>query len=197
MARKIDPSEKIIKATLKLAAVTPWREISMADIAEAAKVKPDLLAEKFSSKLAILDAFNKQIDGFVAKGFVNTAPEETIRDQLFDILMARFDALLPHKKAIKSILRETVPYDPIATASGLGCLIRSMRRVLELAGLSSLSPIGCLKTKALLAIYLNSFKTWLVDESADMAKTMVSLDNGLAKAERLANFIPSPPGQAA
>ncbi|MBT3992237.1 MAG: hypothetical protein HON14_04885 [Rhodospirillaceae bacterium] len=192
MARKSDPSKKVIAATLKLAAATPWREITLADIAEAAKLKPEELKKQFSSKLAILDAFNDQIDAQVAKEFTNAGTEESIRDQLFDILMARFDALQPHKSAIKSILRETVPYDPIASAHGLRVLLRCMHRTLDLVGTRSLSPIGCVKTKILTVIYLRSFKSWLDDDSTDMAKTMATLDDGLAKAESLARLIPAP-----
>ncbi len=162
----------------------------MDDIAEAAKIKPTLLAEKFSSKQAILDSFNHQIDKKIAVVFANATHEETIRDQLFDILMARFDSLLPHKQAIKSILQETVPFDPIASVCGMQAVMRSMGSTLELAGIGASSPAGCLKTNALMAIYLRSFKIWLEDDSADMAKTMACLDGDLAKAESLANMIP-------
>lgn len=190
MVRKTDPSKKIISATLKLAAVTPWREISMADIAEAAKLEPALLAETFASKLAILDAFSRQIDDTVTAGFLNPSKEETIRDQLFDILMARFDALLPHKKAIKAILREIIPYDPVASAHAMRVLLGSMSRTLGLVGIRAASPLGCLKTQALTVLYLRSFKTWLEDDSTDMAQTMASIDDGLAKAESLVNIMP-------
>ena len=190
MARKADPTKKIITATLKLAAAKPWREISMEDIAEAAKIKLDDLNKTFSSKLAILNAFNRQIDDQTAKSFGEVSPDETTRDQLFEIMMSRFDALQPHKKAIKSILRETVPYDPIASICGLRTVMRSMGSALDLTGIRVRTPIGCLKAKALAAIYLRAFKTWLGDDSADMAKTMALIDDGLAKAENLAKIVP-------
>ncbi len=193
MARKSDPSDKIIAATLDLAAEKPWQEISMAEIADAAKIKLPKLKQIFSSKLAILDGFSHQIDDKIASGFPPSFPggatDETIRDQLFDILMARFDELLPHKKAIKSILRETVPFNPAASISGLNTLLRSMQAALQLAGVKTKPPLGCLMTKALMVIYFRSFKTWLEDDSADMAKTMASLDDGLAKAEYLAKMV--------
>ncbi len=194
MARKAKPKkaspEKIITATLKLATTHPWPEITMTDIAEAAKLTPEELKQHFSSKLAILDGFNRQIDDQVAAGFGEASEDETVRDQLFDILMSRFDTLQPQKKAIKSILRETVPFDPKASLCGLGAVMRSMGSALNLLGIKSKTPLGCVKTKALAAVYLRSFKTWLEDDSADMAKTMAILDDGLAKIENLAQIFP-------
>ena len=190
MARKTDPSAKIITATLELAEIMPWREVSMVNIAEAAKIRPDRLTELFSNKVSILDAFNCQLDEKTIVEFASNKDEDTTRDQLFDILMARFDTLMPHKKAIKAILKETIPNDPIACAHGVRALLRSMRSILELVGIRTISPIGCLKTKSLSALYLRSFKIWLDDESPDLAKTMASLDDSLAKAETYANFLP-------
>ena len=190
MAGKTNPSAKIITATLKLAAVMPWREISLENIAEEAKIKPERLTDLFPNKVSILVAFNSQLDEQAISEFANNKDEGTIRDQLFDILMARFDALTPHKGAIKAILKETIPYDPIASVHGVRALLWSMRSVLGLVGIRSVSPIGCLKTKALSALYLRSFKIWLEDDSPDLAKTMASLDDGLAKAEKYANLIP-------
>jgi AcrR family transcriptional regulator len=191
MARKTNPSAKIVTATLKLAAITPWREVSLENIAEAAKIKPDRLTELFPNKVSILDAYNCQLDEKTIMEFASNKDEGTTRDQLFDILMARFDSLTPHKKAIKAILKETIPNDPIACAHGVRALLRSMRSILELVGIRSTSPIGCLKTKSLSAVYLRSFKIWLDDDSSDLAKTMASLDDGLAKAETYANLIPN------
>ena len=193
MARKTKPKktspEKIIAATLKLATNQPWPEITMADIAEAAKLKPAELMQHFTSKLAILDGFNRQIDDQVAGVFGDASEDETVRDRLFDILMSRFDALQPQKKAIKAILRETVPFDPKASLCGLGAIMRSMALALNLLGIKSKTPLGCIKTKALAAVYVRSFKVWLEDDSADMAKTMAILDDGLAKIENLAQII--------
>jgi ubiquinone biosynthesis protein COQ9 len=191
MAHKTDFSARIITVTLKLAAATPWHEISLKNIAEAAKIEPDRLTELFPNKVFILDALNRQLDEKTIAEFTCNMDEGTIRDQLFDILMARFDALAPHKKAINAILKETIPNDPIACAHGARSLLRSMRSILELIGIRTISPIGCLKTKSLSAIYLRSFKIWLDDDSPDLAKTMASLDDGLAKAETYANLIPA------
>ena len=60
-----------------------------------------------------------------------------------------------------------------------------MEIILNIVGIATRTPLGCIKTKALSAIFFRSFKTWLKDESPDMAKTMATLDRDLAKAETI------------
>lgn len=189
MTRKINPNKKIIFATLKLAVTVPWQEITMDSIAKAAKVKSSVLMEIFSSKLAILDAFNRQLDEQITEEFSNIENVGSIREQLFEILMARFDALNRYKSALKLIYKETVPFDPLASAYGLNNLIHSMEIVLNIVGIPTCTPVGCVRTKVLSAIFIRSFIIWLEDNSADMAKTMAKLDNDLAKAETLGKSV--------
>jgi hypothetical protein len=40
------------------------------------------------------------------------------------------------------------------------------------------------------ALWLNALRTWMRDDSDDMAKTMATLDRGLGRAERLSRFLP-------
>jgi AcrR family transcriptional regulator len=187
---KSDPAEAAIAAALKLAADTPWREITMADIAAAAKLDEAELASTFSSKVALLNGFNRQVDeqAFKAGG------GETIRENLFDLIMARFDQLAPHKAAIENILKATVPGDPIAGLNGLCALRKSMAATLAAAGETSSGLERKIKVKALSLLYLRIFAIWLKDDGADMAKTMAALDKALARAEGLAQNFGKWPG---
>ena len=177
--------ERIISAALKLAEKKPWHEITMDNIAESAKIKSSTLAKYFTSKLFILDAFNHQLDEQIKLNFSDDDPTSSIRSQIFEILMTRFDKLNQHKTAVKLIFKETIPSDPFATAHGLKNLFRSMKAVLDTVGIQTRTPLGCVKIKALSVIFLRSFLVWLEDDSSDMAKTMASLDRDLAKAETL------------
>jgi hypothetical protein len=103
--------------------------------------------------------------------------------------MARFDLLNRYKIAVKLIYKETVPFDPLASACSLNSLIKSMKIVLNIAGIPTSTLLGCAKTKILSAIFMRSFITWLGDDSTDMAKTMAVLDSDLAKAETFSNGI--------
>ena len=189
MARTIDTNKRIISVTLKLAETITWQEITVDNIARVAKVEPSILLQNFSSKLSILEAFNRQLDANIRQEFAKTRNLGSVREQLFDIIMTRFDFLNSHKQALKSIYKTTIPYDLHATICGLNNVTNSMKVVLNMTEISTKTPLGCIRTKLLSAIFVRSFVTWLNDDSADMAKTMAKLDRDLAKAERLSNLI--------
>ena len=189
MARTIDTNKRIISVTLKLAETITWQEITVDNIARVAKVEPSILLQNFSSKLSILEAFNRQLDANIRQEFAKTRNLGSVREQLFDIIMTRFDFLNSHKQALKSIYKTTIPYDLHATICGLNNVTNSMKVVLNMTEISTKTPLGCIRTKLLSAIFVRSFVTWLNDDSADMAKTMAKLDSDLAKAEKLSNLI--------
>ncbi len=185
MAKRPDPTARIVDSTLKLAADHRWRDISLEDIAAKAKIPMAGLYDHFRCKQAILSAFNTQIDRQMLTDDEGQSTDETVRDRLFEVLMRRFDAMQPHREAIGSILRDTVIVDPIASLIGLADLKRSMAWALEAAGVSSAGPVGHLRAKVLGAIYLSVVRAWLVDDSDDLSKTMAALDRGLQRAEQL------------
>ena len=185
--QKIEKSKnleaKIIAASLKLALQKEWRQISFGDIAKAAKLPLIEIHQIFPSKVAILKAFNQQMN-FEALANVPEFPSNTtVRDQLFELLMLQFDALTQHKKAISRIIRGTIGKDPIASIIGLESSWYSMKNILEAVGVRTVGPIGHLKINGLLIVYLKTTCSWLKDDSPDLSKTMADLDKGLARAE--------------
>ena len=189
MALTTDTDKRIISATLKLAETITWQELTIDKIAKAAKVEPSILLQNFSSKLSILEAFNRQLDSNIRQEFAETKNLGSVREKLFDIIMTRFDHLNSYKQALKSIYKATIPYDLHAAICGLNNVTYSMKIVLNMAEISTKTPLGCIRTKLLSVIFIRSFATWLSDDSADMAKTMAKLDRDLAKAERLSNLV--------
>ena len=149
MPRKISTKEKIISETLKLAETMPWQKITKEDIAKAARVNASIIEKYFSSKLLILDDFNRQLDKQLIKDFSVIDKSGSIREQLFEILMLRFDAMNKYKIALKSIYKGTIPFDPLASARGLKNLINTMEVALNLIAIPTGTPTGCLKTKVL------------------------------------------------
>ena len=189
MVKKTDLPKHLIETALRLAAERNWRELSLADIAEAAKVPLGQAYRIYTSKQAILDAFSRAIDAEVlADETMEQDWEEdhsSARDRLFDVMMRRFDALQPYKAGLGNLLYDEA-LDPPSALLGLRRLQRSMAAMLEAARLSSSGIRGLVRTKGLAAIYLATFRVWLNDESPDMAKTMASLDGYLRRVEGLA-----------
>ena len=178
-----DLTGKIIDTAFALVRERGWRDLSLAEIAEAAGEPLSRVYPVFSSKQAILEGFADRVDAemLAEEGEGLDTPA---RDRLFDMLMRRFDALQPHREALGTILQDQLQ-DPLAVCCGLQRLARSMAATLEAAGFSTTGCRGVLRLKGLSAIYLSTLRVWLRDDSADMAKTMAHLDKQLTRVDSL------------
>lgn len=173
-----------IDTMLEIVATTGWLSLSLGAVAQAAGLSLAALYRQYPSKLALLRGFAARIDGQMLAALGGAAmAEASVKDRLFEVLMARFDALAPHKEAMRVLLRE-LPRDPLAALcfaeSGLA---RSLDWALAAAQLDTASLRGVVRRKALGAIYLDTLRVWLADDSADLARTMAHLDKRLGQAE--------------
>ncbi len=182
--------DRVIDAALRLAAAGGWRQLGLAGIAEKAGLPMAELQSVFPSKAAILTGFVRRTDERVLAGGKAEGEDGGggARDRLFDVLMRRFDVLQPDRNAIRAIIRDSL-CDPLAVLCQGPTLLGSMASMLEAAGLSPAGPIGALRTKGLVLVYLVALRAWLKDDSTDLAKTMAALDRGLCQAEKMAAFL--------
>ncbi len=176
-----------VEAMLTLAAERGWYSVSLADIAQRAKIGLADLHEQFDSKEGLLREYVDSLDLAVLKGDLPEA-EASVRDRLFDVMMRRFDAMQPHREGIRAILRD-VRGDPWVLLCSLPRLLSSARLMLEAAGVSSSGTRGRIKAKGLAGVYLSVLRTWLYDDSPDMAKTMSALDRSLRRVEGVAMLL--------
>ena len=175
-----DPAERMLGAALTLAAQRSWRDVGLAEIAKEAGLS---LAEAYAacgSKLQVLAALNRRVD---RAALAASEPEGLPRERLFDVLMRRFDALQPHRPALRSILRGSAG-DPAALFA-VPSLLRSMAWMLEAASLGATGWRGVVRAHVLAGVYLSVLRVFLGDESADLAATMAALDRRLRAAEGL------------
>ena len=104
--------------------------------------------------------------------------------------MRRFDALNPYKDGIRAVARDAGG-GGIAEILCSGCrLLRSMRWMLEAAGIGTAGWLGGLRVKGLAVVFAATANVWLRDDSEDLAKTMAALDRNLKRAERFATMRP-------
>jgi AcrR family transcriptional regulator len=180
MAKRPDPAPRIVDAALALAARQGWVRTSLADIAAEAGLPLLEVYAQYRSKPAIFAAFLARIDRAVLAG--EPEPGEKPRDRLFDTLMRRFDALRPHKDAVRAMLRDG-PADPLGALCAAPSFLRSIAWMLEASGIGSSGLRGRFRTNLVAAIYLSVMRTWLTDDTADLMKTMAMLDRRLKAAE--------------
>src|SRR3954454_8402243 len=127
----ISPRDAAIDALMALLAERRFGEIGLDDVATRAGLSLSGLRAAFTGKMAILTAFNERIDLAVLAG--GPAEGDSERDRLFDVLMRRFDVLLPYRPALKSLARSAQWNPSIACATALAS-DRSMGWMLAAAG---------------------------------------------------------------
>ena len=190
MAQETIADSDIHAAAMRAAAGIGWRRTRLADIAEEAGLTLAELHARYTSKQALLDGLVRNIDRTVLAGAQQSKDDEdtSYRDRLFDILMQRFDALNPYKDGLRAVVRDAGSGGIAEILCG-GCrLLRSMRWMLEAAGISTAGWLGGLRVKGLAVVFAATVNVWLRDDSEDMAKTMAALDRNLKRAEQFATM---------
>jgi len=188
------PEDRLIDAALALAERQGWRRTGFAEIAAEAGLS---LAEAYTlhrGKGAILRAFQRRIDQAALAGIGHQSGDRA-RERLFDLLMRRFEALKPHRVAVRAILRDSVGHP--AAIFGIAGVERSMRWMLEGAGISTGGCAGRLLVHLTTTLYLSVLRVFLGDDSEDLGRTMAALDRGLRQGEQLCRFLPGRGRQAA
>jgi AcrR family transcriptional regulator len=179
-------SDAALDAFLGLTAEKGFAAVSLRDVAAAAGLGLAELYRLHPDKVSLVAAFLARVDGEVLAGTPAASdPEETARDRLFDVLMRRYDALRPHRAALRS-LRHAARRDPLLALALAPAARRSMAAMLEAAAVASEGLPGAMRQNGLLAIHNAVWRVFDGDESADLSKTMAALDSRLKTAERWA-----------
>ena len=177
--------DRVLDAAMRLVPENGWAPLTMDQVARAAGLPLPELMVLFPSKQALLTAFHRRVDVATAQALdPDSEPAASARDRLFELVMARYDALLPYKEAVRAIAHD-LRRDPAGLICAMAALRRSSAWTLECARLSSSGLGGELRLQGLAAIYAATFPVWLGDDSEDMARTMAAVDRRLAGAERL------------
>ncbi len=176
---------RIVDAARALAAKRPWAEITLVEIAaEAGMSMAELRAAGIGAKSQIVAAMLREIDEKVLAQVKGPTAGQPARDTLFEVIMSRFDAMMPHKAAIKSISDAGITDTTLVMP-----FLNSQRWMLAAAGIDADGPGGLLRTAGLGAAYRSAFNIWISDDDPGMAKTMAALDQRLRRGERTMSAI--------
>ncbi len=181
----IDFDSALIAAFFRLVAKKGWRGTNVAEAARAAALSLAEARMRFPGRAAVLLRFGQMAD---QAALAATPTDGTVRDKLFDPLMRRFDALQAHRAGVIALLHALPSEPPMALL--LACATRrSMRWMLETAGVSTAGLRGELRVRGLVAVWLWTLRAWERDESADLSGTMAALDAALRRAGQLAAWL--------
>ena len=186
MAKKSTKSipELLVDSALTLAAQKPWKYITLREIAGDAKIDLIALRDFIDDKSDILVFYGKRIDRLTLTACKDIDMSEPARDRIFEILMERFDILNQDRTALLSILH-SIKQDPKSLILSLPHLKKSMAWMLEAADISTSGWSGAGKIIGITAVYANTLRAWIKDDSEDLSKTMAALDQSLDKFEKL------------
>lgn len=187
--------QALIAASFRLAAAEGWRNLRIAAAAQAAGLPLSRARLRFPSRAILLVRFGRLAD---AAALAEVTADDSIRDRLFGMLMRRLDVFQMHREGMQALL-QSLPFRPETTLL-LGALTRrSMRWMLEAAGVGTAGLAGRLRVDGLIVVWLWTLRAWRRDDTPDLTATMAALDSALARAERAAGWLAfsGPKGHAA
>ncbi len=164
----LDP---VLSAMLDLAAERPWRQISLRDIAAKAGTPLAELYRRAAGKPQLLAELADALDD--APLSIEVGDGTDAHDALFDAVMARVEAMEPHRAALIAIARSLVGPSPDALAFAVH-FPRTARAILTGAGLDA-TPT---RVVAMTAVWARVSQVWRDDEGA-LNRTMAEIDKQL------------------
>ena len=182
-----DIQKKIVTTALNLAVEQGWEYTTLRDIAERSELKPSDLYDVIDDKSDVLVLLGRLIDRQVLAE-LDVDETSSPRERLFDIMMDRYEVLNDYREGLIAIL-ESFKYDPKQLVISMPHLCRSMSWMLECAGVETSGVKGALKVAGLSGLYLKVLRTWIEDDSDDLAKVMAALDKALERAESAADTL--------
>lgn len=177
-----DPRNGVVDALMALAAERRWDDISLDDIATRAGLSLADLRDLFPSKGAMLGGFIRRIDRIVLEGRASDLADSPTRDRVLDLMIRRFDALVPYREALKSI-HAAFAHDVMGLAALNQQALNSWRYLLASAGVETEGPLGFIKLQGAILVVARIFPVFLEDGEEGLPRTMAALDRELNRAE--------------
>ncbi len=180
MDETLPADRALIAAFWSLVAERGWAGTTLGRVAGAAGVPVAELRERFPDRLAILRLHLDLVDRAMRET-VSAGAEDSVHDRLHDVLMCRVEALQAHRAGILAFA-EALRRDPLLGLAMMPDLMRSMRAVLEAAGLEAGGALAPLRLKGMLALWFAVLRAWQQDEGADLGHTMAEADKAISRA---------------
>jgi AcrR family transcriptional regulator len=177
----------LLVTAFELIAEEGWSRLSLVAVARRAGVAPAEAYRELRSRGALPGALSRRIDeamlGVEEADLAGLPP----RDRVFELMMARLEALVPFRPGLRRLAREARG-DPCLVLGTACRLDRSLAWLQDMAGLRRSGLRARLARRALAAAYLQAIRVWFSDEAADLGKTMAELDKQLRRIELFAGL---------
>jgi AcrR family transcriptional regulator len=176
---------RVIDATMKLAARRDFGDVSLTDIAHEAEMSLADLRDLFPSKGAIIGGFMRRIDRQVLEACSAEDTHAPARDRLYDVLRKRLETLEPYRDALASVSR-WASRDPLIGMALNRETVNAMRFMLEAAEIDCDGPTGALKLQGLAMAWNRVLDAWFENGFSFALET---LDREIARGERYVEHV--------
>ena len=160
-----------------------WAGATPEAAAAEAGVKPSQVLADVGDRWDVLKAWQRRIDRY-SLAEADSAIGHGSREKLFELMMARFDALSHHRPAALALMR-AARRDPGLATWFAGQLPIEVRRLCEAAGIDTAGWFGIGRIVAVTAAYVQLAQVWAKDDEPDMSRTMRALDAALGRLQGL------------
>ena len=160
-----------------------WKKFSFEKLARNQKVDSKKVKMMFRNKIGFLKAFSLMIDEKVINKLnFEEFKNNKVKDNLFELIMLRFEELNDYKVGLKNLLNDlkSSPFDFKKVTRNI---FDSMELFLDIAKGKENYFFDFIKINIIFIIYSYTFNVWLNDKSEDMNITMAELDKWLSQAE--------------
>ncbi len=180
MADLAPPSERLrarlLEALLPIAADQGWTPAALRAAAAAIGLSEgEMLLAAPRGPLDMIDAFADWGDALMAARLENTdLLRLKIRDRVRTAVLARLEALAPHKEAEARAVQAMIR--PFRAGEGAGFVWRTADRIWRLLGDRSTDENYYSKRAILSGVLASTTARWLADDSGDLTATKAFLD---------------------
>jgi AcrR family transcriptional regulator len=177
-----EQTDALVDSLLKALLTGSFHDITLRQVAADADLPLAKVLMQISSKMELLEAFAKRIDEAVLAEDDPDMADEPVRERLFDVLMRRYDALLPHKLSLIQLERDA-RRDPALALALINIVSASMKRMALSAHVETDGLKGALVLTGMMQLHSKVMRVWLREDDAGQAQTMAELDKALRQAE--------------
>jgi AcrR family transcriptional regulator len=192
--------DDLIAQGMALLAERGWQHFSLAELAErSGRSLADVYAV-LPTRGHLITGLGRRLDRAMLTIDQGELADLAVRERLFELVMRRLEAAAPFKPGLRRLAREC-GREPGVVLLGACNLDRTAGWLLDAAGADFAPVLRSIARRALVLAYTRVFRTWLGDDTPDLARTLAELDKRLQQLERLAGLArrtrPTRPGAAA
>jgi AcrR family transcriptional regulator len=177
----------LLTLAFELLAERGWERFSFVELSRRASLPLAEVYAQLPDRAALLRVLGRRLDAEMLAIDMAELDGMSPRERVFELIMRRLDAMAPYRASLRSLARRTRP-EPTLVLAACCNLSRLSRRLVDAAGVDGGPVMQRMARRATGAVYLQTFRVWLDDDTPDMARTLAELDRRLQQAESVARW---------